>query len=121
MQHLQLFGARVVVVVVGARVVVVVGAGVVGVGLMFGLGYVLPAFSFSMKLTVSIASACTVLLLAYGIDHSAQAAYKAEVLAQYKPDFVPVDSILEAELLAVKNVPANTPGGEHTEKKAYGG
>ena len=64
------------------------GAGVVGVGLIFGLGYVLPAFSFSMKLTVSIASACTVLLLAYGIDHSAQAAYKAEVLAKHKGQHV---------------------------------
>ena len=64
------------------------GAGLVGVGLMFGLGYVLPAFSFSMKLTVSIASASTVLLLAYGIDRSTQAAYKEKVHNHFRDDYV---------------------------------
>jgi len=58
---------------------ILLGAGLVGVGLMFGLGYVLPALSFSMKLTVSIASACTVLLLGYGIDHSVQGEHKVSV------------------------------------------
>ena len=62
---------------------ILLGAGLVGVGLMFGLGYVLPALSFGIKLTVSIASASTVLLLGYGIDHSTQAAHKAFVIGQY--------------------------------------
>jgi predicted LPLAT superfamily acyltransferase len=58
---------------------ILLGAGLVGVGLMFGLDYVLPALRFGIKLTVSIASACTVLLLGYGIDHSAQGEHKVSV------------------------------------------
>jgi len=57
------------------------GAGLVGVGLMFGLGYILPALSFGTKLTASIASASTVLLLGYGIDRSTQAAHNVQVSA----------------------------------------
>ena len=64
------------------------GAGVVGVGLMFGVGYVFPALGFGTQVAVSIASACMVLFFAYGIDSSSQAAYKAEVLAKHKGQHV---------------------------------
>ena len=70
------------------------GAGLVGVGLMFGLGYVFPALGFGVKVTVSLASAGTVLFVGFGIG-DAQAAHKMQVHTSASP--TRTDEVFSAE------------------------